>query len=107
MAAGITKLKSTISAPYIPIIAAAFCLAAFFCIHNYYSQLGIVWNIERGNIVLTDDCPATNPFQQFASPSQRVPQQPPLCGLAIPYRFVLIAMIALATTNMILRTEKS
>jgi hypothetical protein len=88
---------------HVPLVATAIVVAGFFCIHFYSPRLGFLGNIEWGKIYLTDDCPIPNPFAQYAT--EPLAPAPPLCGINFPYRFVLIAMIALVVANYILRSK--
>ena len=63
-------------------IAAVLALLAFFLMHGpYYPQLGIIGNAMNNAIYLTTPCP------------ESYMDQPPNCGVQIPYRWILAVLV--------------
>jgi hypothetical protein len=104
----------------IAVIALAF--ATFFFLHGYVPRLGMIWNINHGEIWLTSQCSQQesvsvapgggyivpvegNPFAEGATPM--LPPNPMSCVIRVQYRILLALMIGLIAAHLMLRAKRS
>jgi hypothetical protein len=75
------------------IVALAIMIIGFFSIHNYVARVGLFWNIMHGEIWLGEACQSG--FYRADAPPQ--------CGLIVPYRWLLGALVLAGTAIAITR----
>jgi hypothetical protein len=85
------------STPFSTVLVISLCagIAAFFFIHAYRPDLGIVWNVIHGQILLTDEC---NLFSDIAPADS-------WCDTVIGYRWIVAALICLIAASWLVHSK--